>query len=190
MICLLLKFYLVDDHFGFPEFDISESSDEDPSLSAVRRIPRSVSQMLRLTQDSPLRRSVDTSVQEASEVDEITSANSHAQASSTSNSGLATRTRQTSTSPHHSPQREHRATKVCIFARTFDSFAKKSQLEDDNPIHRWRIFRPYGKIMLLRHWSEFVVEDGLGDFPVGWEQRFTENGTVYFVDHINRTTTV
>ena len=41
-----------------------------------------------------------------------------------------------------------------------------------------------------RHWSEYVVEEGLGEFPLGWEQRFTATGVVYYVDHINRTTTV
>ncbi|EGD73425.1 hypothetical protein PTSG_12263 [Salpingoeca rosetta] len=47
--------------------------------------------------------------------------------------------------------------------------------ESPNPLHR--------------HWSEYVVEEGLGEFPLGWEQRFTATGVVYYVDHINRTTT-
>lgn len=42
----------------------------------------------------------------------------------------------------------------------------------------------------FRHWSEYVVEEGVNDFPIGWEQRFTATGVMYFVDHINRTTTV
>jgi hypothetical protein len=41
-----------------------------------------------------------------------------------------------------------------------------------------------------RHWSEFVVEESVNEFPIGWEQRFTATGVMYFVDHINRTTTV
>lgn len=41
-----------------------------------------------------------------------------------------------------------------------------------------------------RHWSEFVVEETMNEFPIGWEQRFTATGVMYFVDHINRTTTV
>ena len=41
-----------------------------------------------------------------------------------------------------------------------------------------------------RHWSEYVVDDDATDFPVGWEQRVTAAGTVYYVDHINRRTTV
>ncbi|EDQ84972.1 uncharacterized protein MONBRDRAFT_39019, partial [Monosiga brevicollis MX1] len=42
---------------------------------------------------------------------------------------------------------------------------------------------------LSRHWSEFVVEDAQGEFPIGWEQRFTASGRPYYVDHINRSTT-
>ena len=41
-----------------------------------------------------------------------------------------------------------------------------------------------------RDWREYEVEDDLGEFPVGWEQRTTPSGVVYFVDHIHRTTTV
>ena len=48
----------------------------------------------------------------------------------------------------------------------------------------------FSSLLTCRHWSEFIVEEGLGDFPVGWEQRFTSSGVPYFVDHINRTTTV
>ena len=35
-----------------------------------------------------------------------------------------------------------------------------------------------------------AVEESANEFPMGWEQRFTATGVMYFVDHINRTTTV
>ncbi len=41
-----------------------------------------------------------------------------------------------------------------------------------------------------RHWSEYVVDDDTGEFPVGWEQRSTTSGIAYYVDHIGRRTTV
>ena len=34
------------------------------------------------------------------------------------------------------------------------------------------------------------MEDDLGEFPPGWEQRVTSVGLPYFVDHVHRTTTV
>lgn len=34
-----------------------------------------------------------------------------------------------------------------------------------------------------------MVEDDLGEFPPGWEQRVTSVGLPYFVDHVHRTTT-
>ena len=40
-----------------------------------------------------------------------------------------------------------------------------------------------------RHWSDFEVDDDLGEFPPGWEQRVTAAGVVYFVDHVHRSTT-
>ena len=40
-----------------------------------------------------------------------------------------------------------------------------------------------------RHWREYIIDEELGDFPVGWEKRTTTSGAVYFVDHIHRTTT-
>ena len=40
-----------------------------------------------------------------------------------------------------------------------------------------------------RHWDEYVIEDDLEEFPIGWEQRHTTAGRPYYVDHINRTTT-
>lgn len=40
-----------------------------------------------------------------------------------------------------------------------------------------------------KDWREYEVEEDLGEFPVGWEQRTTPSGVVYFVDHIHRTTT-
>ena len=42
---------------------------------------------------------------------------------------------------------------------------------------------------LDRHWSEYLIEEGNSDFPLGWEQRHTAEGIVYYVDHVNRTTT-
>eukprot|EP00051_Salpingoeca_urceolata_P014735 m.187982 g.187982 ORF g.187982 m.187982 type:complete len:1178 (+) comp18172_c1_seq1:291-3824(+) len=40
-----------------------------------------------------------------------------------------------------------------------------------------------------RDWREYVIDDDLGEFPVGWEMRYTTTGLVYFVDHIHRATT-
>ena len=40
-----------------------------------------------------------------------------------------------------------------------------------------------------RDWREYVIDEELGEFPPGWEQRTTPTGAVYFVDHIHRTTT-
>lgn len=42
---------------------------------------------------------------------------------------------------------------------------------------------------LERDWREYLIDDDLGEFPVGWEQRTTSTGAVYFVDHIHRSTT-
>ncbi len=44
---------------------------------------------------------------------------------------------------------------------------------------------------LHRDWREYEVDEvELNEFPLGWEQRVTPSGVPYFVDHINRTTTV
>lgn len=42
---------------------------------------------------------------------------------------------------------------------------------------------------LERHWSEYIVEDDSSEFPIGWEQRRTAVGAIYYVDHIHRRTT-
>lgn len=39
-----------------------------------------------------------------------------------------------------------------------------------------------------RHWDDYVIEEDLDEFPIGWEQRYTSSGRPYYVDHINRTT--
>lgn len=46
------------------------------------------------------------------------------------------------------------------------------------------------RIASYRDWREYEVEEDLGEFPVGWEQRMTPSGVPYYVDHIHRTTTV
>jgi hypothetical protein len=50
-----------------------------------------------------------------------------------------------------------------------------------------RIFRMF---VSTSDWREYVVDEDGGEFPVGWEQRTTPAGVVYYVDHIHRTTTV
>ena len=35
----------------------------------------------------------------------------------------------------------------------------------------------------------YIIEEDVNEFPIGWEQRETPDGRVYFVDHINRSTT-
>lgn len=34
-----------------------------------------------------------------------------------------------------------------------------------------------------------MIEEGVDDFPTGWEMRFTSSGVPYYVDHMHRTTT-
>ena len=64
---------------------------------------------------------------------------------------------------------------------------QRSQLQ---PASREHDDAPSSPNPMDRHWSEFVVEESANEFPMGWEQRFTATGVMYFVDHINRTTTV
>jgi hypothetical protein len=40
-----------------------------------------------------------------------------------------------------------------------------------------------------RDWREYLIDEDLGEFPVGWERRLTPTGAAYFVDHVHRTTT-
>ena len=40
-----------------------------------------------------------------------------------------------------------------------------------------------------RHWDEYVIEEDVDEFPIGWEMRHTTAGRPYYVDHINRATT-
>eukprot|EP00037_Helgoeca_nana_P019185 m.186156 g.186156 ORF g.186156 m.186156 type:complete len:864 (-) comp24757_c0_seq1:70-2661(-) len=40
-----------------------------------------------------------------------------------------------------------------------------------------------------RHWEDYIIEEDMNEFPIGWEQRETPTGRPYFVDHINRSTT-
>eukprot|EP00039_Didymoeca_costata_P029545 m.25094 g.25094 ORF g.25094 m.25094 type:complete len:915 (+) comp7676_c0_seq1:317-3061(+) len=47
-----------------------------------------------------------------------------------------------------------------------------------------RLSNPFEK-----DWRDYIIDEDLGDFPVGWEQRRTPAGVPYFVDHVNRTTT-
>ena len=37
-----------------------------------------------------------------------------------------------------------------------------------------------------RHWDEYVIEEDVDEFPIGWEMRHTTAGRPYYVDHINR----
>lgn len=48
---------------------------------------------------------------------------------------------------------------------------------------------PAGTSPFERSWQDYIVEEDLGEFPVGWEQRFTAAGIPYYVDHVHRTTT-
>ena len=41
-----------------------------------------------------------------------------------------------------------------------------------------------------RHWRDYIIDEEAHEFPLGWEQRVTPTGMVYFVDHVHRTTTV
>jgi len=48
---------------------------------------------------------------------------------------------------------------------------------------------PQGSSPYHRHWEDYIIEEDMNEFPIGWEQRETSGGRPYFVDHINRATT-
>eukprot|EP00730_Choanoeca_flexa_P003128 TRINITY_DN11298_c0_g2_i2.p1 TRINITY_DN11298_c0_g2~~TRINITY_DN11298_c0_g2_i2.p1 ORF type:complete len:1142 (+),score=186.40 TRINITY_DN11298_c0_g2_i2:53-3478(+) len=203
-----------DDVFGFPDV---EEEEETPPISAASSqsaasMTRSVSGLLEANTSSsssirpptsPLQNtesrqsSVDqldtsnpfspTNMQESDEQvssrtsrpDPAPSSQSQASSASAAQTSSSSRNRTSSqegnasSRPASAGQRQHRSG-----SRTTGRSGHRSRHKPKSPTN------PMDK-----HWSEFIVEEGLGEFPVGWEQRFTSSGVPYFVDHINRSTT-